>query len=133
MNETDKNYLDLLYESEGEAQDNYDKTILTLSSGALGISFAFITDIVGPESITNVGLLISSWICWGISVVAVLMSYFTSNITHRRAIDLFINGERDHQKLYGIPGIITWYLNGLGGVLFIVGLILIVLFVKINI
>jgi hypothetical protein len=61
-NETQK-YRNLLQELETKAQEQYDKTVLMLSTGALSISFVFIKDIVKIEKIISVDFLIGSWIC----------------------------------------------------------------------
>src|ERR1051325_8367007 len=57
-----------------KAQEDYDKAVMTLSGGALGVSFAFLKDIVGPGDLLNETLLFFSWISWGLSVTAVLFS-----------------------------------------------------------
>ncbi len=61
-----------------KAQEDYDKAVMTLSGGALGISFAFLKDIVGPGDLLNETLLFFAWISWGLSVTAVLFSYYFS-------------------------------------------------------
>ncbi|WP_134984071.1 hypothetical protein [Xanthomonas axonopodis] len=55
--EVDPEYRQWLVVAEQKAQEDYDKTVLTLSGGALGISFAFVKDIVGQNPIQN-----SSWL-----------------------------------------------------------------------
>ena len=46
-------YRDFLIAAEQKSQEDYDKTVIALSGGALGISFAFATDIVGGQSLTQ--------------------------------------------------------------------------------
>ena len=95
-----KEYRVYLLDSEQKAQEEFDKTVLTLSGGALGISFAFIKDIVGPHPVVNVGYLFVAWILWGLSVTAVLASYFTSHLALRHAIKQVDRGE--------IPSHLLW-------------------------
>ncbi|MHA3774782.1 hypothetical protein ACXR0O_24940 [Verrucomicrobiota bacterium sgz303538] len=59
-----------------ESQTDFDKAVLALSGGALGLSFAFTEDVVGPENIVRAGFLLSAWISWGVSSASILMSYF---------------------------------------------------------
>ena len=40
-----RQYRDNLQKIEGEMQSEYDKAVMTLSGGAIGISFAFIKDV----------------------------------------------------------------------------------------
>ena len=47
-----------------DAQVDYDKAILTLSGGALGISFAFFRDITGKLGTGHAGFLLAAWIFW---------------------------------------------------------------------
>ena len=126
-------YVRQLIDSEKDAQDNYDKTILSLSSGALGISFAFIKDIVGTDPISNPSLLILAWICWVISMTSVLYSFYVSNRAFRKAIDQAYKGHIFDEHPGGVFEKITNVLNVLSGSLFVVGLILIIIFVNYNI
>ena len=128
-----KDYIKDLVESEKDAQDNYDKTILTLSSSAFGISFAFIKDIVGSDPLSYSYILILAWSCWLISMAFVLYSYFMSNRAFRKAIDQAYKGKIYEEHPGGIFEKITDLLNILSGSLFVVGLILIIIFVSQNI
>lgn len=132
MDDELKEYRALLIEAEQKAQEDFDKTVLTLSGGALGISFAFVKDIIGDEPIIHACYLLTSWIIWGISVLCVLASFYFSQQALRKTIS-----QLDADKIYEqSPG--GWYsrltaiLNALGGVLFLVGVVLIVIFAAYN-
>jgi len=62
----------------------FDKAILTLSGGALGLSLTFYHDIAGKHSV-EVNLLRTAWIAWLISIIFVLISFFTSILALRFA------------------------------------------------
>jgi hypothetical protein len=47
MNEDLEKYRDYLIEAERQTQRDYDKTVVALSGGALGLSFVFIRDVIG--------------------------------------------------------------------------------------
>lgn len=81
MDEQINDYRNHLILAEQKAQEDYDKTIISLSGGALGISFAFISDSV-PDP-TETYFLLTSWICWGVSITSVIISYFTSHLAFR--------------------------------------------------
>ena len=59
-------YREWLVVAEQKSQENFDKTVLTLSGGALGISFAFLKDIVGPQPIILSVFLLTAWFAWEI-------------------------------------------------------------------
>ena len=125
-------YRSLLISAEQKAQEDFDKTVLSLSGGALGISFAFVKDIVGSQPLTHSAYLLISWIVWGISVTCVLASYYFSQQGLRHAIK-----QVDKEKIYGETpggpyGRITAILNALGGLLFLTGIVFIVIFVSYN-
>lgn len=77
--ETLKTYRLSLMSGEQKAQEDYDRTLLALSGGALGISFAFVKDIVGGKPIQDIYYLLFAWIAWGVSVSFVLLSFYLSH------------------------------------------------------
>lgn len=60
-------YRDHLVLARQKAVEDADKTVLSLSGGALGVSFAFLNDVVGPnpEALPH---LIRAWMSWGGSI-----------------------------------------------------------------
>ena len=65
MDEQLKEYRNWLIAAEQKAQEDFDKTVLSLSGGALGISFAFVKDIVGDQPLIKTKFLLTAWIAWG--------------------------------------------------------------------
>jgi hypothetical protein len=120
-----------LVEARQKAFEDFDKTVLALSGGALGVSFAFVKDLVGPGPLSCKSCLLTAWICWGTSVVTVLISYFSSQLALDRSIAEVDAGSRPRR-----PGGVFWWLttilNALGGLLFLLGLILLIVFVSHN-
>lgn len=123
-----KEYRELLQKMENEAQDQYDKTVLYLSTGALGISFTFLKDIISVENAVAIGWLVTAWISWAISVSAILWSFFSSRIALRNAIKAIDEDKKPDSKADKF----TTILNFLSGIFFILGLICIIVFVKTN-
>jgi len=129
----DQNYRDLLISSEQKSQEHYDRAVLTLSGGALGVSFAFVRDIVGPQCIASPSLLVAAWACWGLSVSSALFSFFFSRMALRRAIRQLDSGAIYQQRPGGLPDVLTAILNASGGLLFLTGLVLIAVFTWYNV
>ena len=60
MDESLREYRKELIQTVQKLNENYDKLIITLSGGALGLSLAFIKDIVKNEHIQNSIFLVVS-------------------------------------------------------------------------
>jgi hypothetical protein len=133
MDEALKSYRDHLIAAEQKAQEDFDKTVLSLSGGALGVSFAFTKEIVGKPPFKHPQLLFLAWVCWGLSVFIVLASYFASHLALRKAVKQVDSGLPKHGRVGGIYDLITANLNALGAVLFLVGVILIIAFAYFNV
>lgn len=116
-----------LIESRKKAQENYDSTILKLSGGALGISFAFLKNVVGPAPYQFTEVLLGAWICWGASLAVVIFSFLMSSSALSHAIS-----QVDLGVVPGKPGgwrsTATEYSNYFGGILFVAGIMLTVFF-----
>ncbi len=132
LTEQDKQYLEALRASEFQAIDEFDKTILALTGGAFGVSFAFLKDIVAPGLIVNKGWLMTAWIAWCCALMANLTSFYFSHLAMRRAQREYRRGERDEAKLSGFFGTSVMWLNPSAGGLFIAGLICMSIFVTSN-
>jgi len=121
-------YRDLLQELSIKSQDQYDKTLLTLSTGALGLSFAFIKDIVNISSATNINFLTGSWICLTLSILCILISFLSAKYALDKAIEAEDSGAFYESKLDRLTSI----LNLMSAVFFIIGLIFLTVFIKLN-
>jgi hypothetical protein len=125
-------YRKTLQALEQKMQSEYDKAIMALSGGALGVSMTFLKDIVLDHGVHGGNFLLWAWICWGASITATLFSFYTSGQALRRAVQ-----QTDDDKIFGeIVGgkfnCITKILNFNAGVLFMLGVILIAVFASRN-
>ncbi len=118
--------------AEQKSQEAYDKTLLTLSGGALGISFAFVEKFLTDDVAHCVALLVCAWFCWGLSLAVVLSSHFFSQRALRHAIQQVDANEIYIRPAGGFFSKITDICNIAGGVLFFVGLIFMITFVATN-
>jgi hypothetical protein len=125
-------YCSKLQELEQKMQSEYDKAVITLSGGALGLSFVFLRDVVKTSPVRYADWLLWSWIAWGVSITCILFSFMTSAYAMRKAI------KQTHDKVIyiqdagGVFNVLTLVLNITGGVLFLVGVICIVVFMNGN-
>lgn len=80
-------YRDLLEELRQKSEEAYDKTVLTLASGALGLSIAFLDKIVPPGEAAYRWLLYLSWSFWVLALLLAVASFALSSLSMSRAID----------------------------------------------
>jgi hypothetical protein len=118
--------------AEQKAQEDFDKTVITLSGGALGLSFAFLDKVVGTKAPASTALLFYAWWSWGISLGVVLLGYLFSIRAIRRAIKQTDSGSIYIRRPGGLASLLTEASNLLGAILFFVGLLLIGIFIRRN-
>lgn len=121
-----------LLECDKKSIEEYDKAIIALSGGAIGISFAFIKDICDFDHLIDPCLLSSARALLGFSILSVLVSHYCSHRAMRRALVDLNNDKLNYDK----PGR-GWdtainILNPIGGALFLFGLIFLLLFASLN-
>lgn len=68
----------LLIDAEREGSRSFDKAVLTLAAGALGLSVTFVDKIAPVPQATILWLLVASWIFFGFSIIVTLSSFITS-------------------------------------------------------
>jgi hypothetical protein len=71
---------------EQKAQEFYDKAVLTLSGGALGLSLIVVKDYLRLGAGGAGGLIVLALLCWTLSVSCILFSYLSSRKALRNAI-----------------------------------------------
>jgi hypothetical protein len=80
-------YRDQAWEDINTSSDEFDKSLLTFSSGALGLSLAFIKDIVKLESAIALNWLYLSWAFLTSCIVLTIFSYRFSILAQRKHLD----------------------------------------------
>ncbi len=121
-------YRALIVAAEQKAQDDFDKSLLTVASGALGVSFAFVKDIVGDKPLVYPNLLTGAWILWGLSIGCVLFSYYVSRRALRKALEQLDQNTIWNASPGGWYSYLTEYLNAFGGIAFLTGIVMMSLF-----
>ncbi len=81
-----------LFDGAGEAQQNLDKALLTLSAGAFGLSIAFVSQV---EPAAAVVLMYIAWIAFGLSILCELTSFVTAKWAHRTDVVIL---DEDYEK-----------------------------------
>ena len=128
MNNQTSEYRKTLIELEQKIGEGYDKTLIALSGGALGVTITFIKDIVGESKIIFSGLALTAWSAWALSLSCLLAAFYFGTRAYRYAIQKLDEGKLNSANPGGIYSTITNCLNVIGGVSFISGVILFVWF-----
>ena len=125
-------YRTSLFAAEQQMQSEYDKGVMTLSGGALGISFTFLKDIVGKQTLLSGNYLLLAWTLWAVSISCILASYFTSAKSLRDTAAT-VDENTIYLKLAKGPWVAwTKGLNIAGGIGFLIGVLSLVYFVACN-
>ncbi len=130
----DEEYIKAKYQALSYGNEQFDKNVLFIASGALGISFGFIEKVVpNLTSAVNKHFLIDSWYCFASVIFISLVAHFISILANRWAI---VNDDMEDAKYNKISG--RWNLGIRALNIFMIlglffGVILLVLFVKQNI
>ena len=78
----------LLIDAERESARAYDKTILTLASGAFGFTMAFLKNIVPNPFANTLWLLGWAWLAFLLCIIVILFSFLSSQFACRFQIDI---------------------------------------------
>ena len=117
--------------------ENYDKTILTLSSSGLALSLTAIKFAIPLATASHLFLIQGSWWLFGITIFISIIAYWVSN----KALDIQLENAEDYYSK-GIEDAFSkknWYadvndwLNMTAGVTFIIATAFIISFVTFNI
>lgn len=112
--------------------DDFDKAVLSLSTAALGVSFAFVKDFIGEGPVIAPTWLMLAWGSWAVSSLSILISFYMSRVTLEYVIKQIDKGRYEY-----LPGgryaKVTNFLTVTGGVTYLLGLVLIGYFVCLNV
>ena len=114
-----REYRSLLISTQQRAQEAYDRTLVLLSGGALGVSFAFVTQFLADRAPISIGCLAFAWGAWVLSLGATLFSHLLSAWMFKRALQDLDDG-KDGSATRTYDTMVT-VLNAASGLLFLVG------------
>jgi hypothetical protein len=117
--------------------DQFDRSLLTLSSGALALSLAFIKDLVPLKDAVGIYWLYSSWISLALCILVTLGSFLISDRAQRKHLSYYykwyVEGMEEYLgKRSRWSKALVWCSLG-GGLLFLGGLICTMMFAYENI
>ena len=115
-------YRNVLIALEIKSQTEYDRLVVALSGGALGISFAFVERFVGDDPPLALWTLMVAWIAWVCSLTLMLGSHFFSTKALRKEVTKVDEEKTDTERVWGNNyDRLVGCLNAFGGGTFILG------------
>lgn len=125
-------YRNYLIASKQSSQNTLDKYLISLSGGSLGLSIIFVNNIIKNNPIHCKSLLTVSWFLFSITILLVLISFFSSIHSFSKAISQLDSEKIHKEEPGGIWNIFTKTLNVINIIFFILGLIFLLTFVSLN-
>lgn len=133
MDDDLKKYRYTLQDTLRFLNESYDKILIMLSGGALGLSITFLKDIISLAKVKHSELIMFSWFAFIISLAAVLGRVFFGLEAYRKAISQVDDGSIYNKRPGGIYSLITKCLHIISAVSLLVGLLLISIFSYLNV
>lgn len=128
MTEEDKEYWNQLFQTYKESATLFEKNLLYITSGALGVSFTFLSDIVNLESAKYFWLLIFAWSLFTIVIFISLIAHYLSMKSLNHEMKHFLEKSKPNNNFNKLVKKLN--LSMIFGLFF--GLIFLVLFITIN-
>jgi hypothetical protein len=128
-----------IWEDKASGTENFDKYLITFSTGALALSLSFIKDIVPLKDAIWIPLLISSWIAFVLAVLVTLISFRLSHSALERMFyvinDYYLHDKSDaFDKHMDDPRTKAMDWCAWGGLfLFVLGLTCTMIFASVNV
>ena len=112
-----------LIEAEFQSYAIYDRSLLALSGGGLGISLILLKDLVSTPVEGSLSLLVGGWLSFVLSILVTVISLATSQAALRREIQQIDGALRGGAYPRGARGLssATRWLTVASGVFFLVG------------
>jgi hypothetical protein len=107
----DEEYSKEQYNALKYSNEQFDKSIQFIASGALGVSFAFIEKIVKLEHAVCKCLLINAWYAFAWVIFISLATHFISIMANRWAIENLFDENADDKTKEDYFNKANWYWN----------------------
>lgn len=118
------------------SHEQYDKAILTLSSGGLALSITLLKDLFPVEKVVLPGVLVWSWYLFGAAIISTLFSFLTSIRSTHTQRDYFhkyyIEKNLEYKDKTNWWTVGTKWLNRISAVCFVAGVITTIIFASRN-
>lgn len=122
-----------LVEAEHTASRDFDRNVVILSGGALGLSITFVREFVPVPVECSWPWIALSWTLLTLSLLAILVSMLTSQHALRQAVrEIDEETAHDVKRPGGSFATVTGYLNVASAIALVLGLVCLVVFALMN-
>lgn len=132
-----KNTREDLLKRQLSNSERLDNAILTLSTGVLAFSLAFIKDIVPIKMAVHSWLIKTSWWLFGLSIVLTLLSFVASQLAIKRQLkyaeEYYLNQKDEYLAKRSCFARATDALNYSSCIVFVTAIVCTIVFVSLNI
>lgn len=125
-------YRNVLVATQQKLNESYDKLIVALSGGALGLSLTFLKDLVNIENMVRPTLLLFAWAMFVVSIASVLGEILFGLQAHKKAISQIDASTSASDKFGGLYGVISTFLQRTAAITLVIGLFSVSCFVYSN-
>lgn len=126
----------LLVEAQQVSSQHFDKYVLSLSTGFLSLSVAFIKDIFPIGTIIHKEILVTSWVLFSTSILLTLVSFLVSQLAYRRQLqiteDYYVREDKKALEAKNRWSTATMGLNFSSAIVFVAAVATTVFFVSVN-
>lgn len=98
MEEEDKEYWNQLFQTYKESATLFEKNLLYITSGALGISITFLSDIVDLDTACFFYLLISAWSIFTVVILLSLIAHYCSMKSMNHEMKYFLKEKKPKNR-----------------------------------
>ena len=127
---------DHLNTADLSSTEQFDKAILTLSTGGLGLSIVLLKLLIPLNSAGYIWLLMLSWICFASAIVLTVISFMTARAairdTRMYAYEYYMEDNDDYANKVSPYSRATYWLNLASGIVFVIAVITTIFFVGSN-
>ena len=124
------------WDSITSSTDSFDKSLLAVSSAALGYSFTFVKDIVPLQDATHINFLHLSWFLFACCVVLTVFSFRLSVAAHNKYLDylwkFYVENDANYFNKKSLYAKILTVCNWAAAGAFLAGIVTLVLFFYLN-
>lgn len=117
--------------------ENFDRSVLSLASGLLAASIAFIKPAAGAPGIGHAAILAWSWVALSVAIASTMLSFLVSQMAVDRQLDFatryYLQNQDDALNSRNRPAEWTVRLNWCAGIAFGIGVVLTVWFAVVSI
>lgn len=126
-----------LLERQRANSSNFDRVILSLSTAIVGLSISFLNDVFSLKDAECLILLKLSWGAFSFVIILTVVSFIVSQKALDRQMDYaekyYLNDKEEYGTKKSFLARLTDLFNLFSGIIFIIGILLLIIFVNQNV